>query len=45
MQKQAIATSTATMTWDYGLVAEVTERSWIVWILKRMREAVESKVS
>jgi replication fork protection complex subunit Tof1/Swi1 len=31
-------------TWNFGLVAELTERAWIVWILKRMREAVEEKV-
>ncbi|THH04072.1 hypothetical protein EW145_g5791 [Phellinidium pouzarii] len=30
-------------TWDFSLVAEVIERSWIIWILKRMREAVEDK--
>lgn len=30
--------------WRFGLIAEVTERSWIVWVLKRMREAVEEKV-
>ena len=30
--------------WNFGLIAEVTERSWIVWVLKRMREAVEEKV-
>ena len=30
--------------WSFDLVAEVVERSWIVWILKRMREAVEDKV-
>ncbi|CAL1710038.1 unnamed protein product [Somion occarium] len=29
--------------WEYGLVAEVTDRSWIVWVLRRMREAVEDK--
>ena len=29
----------------YGLVAEVTDRQWIVWVLKRMRGAVEDKVS
>ncbi|GLB39613.1 putative timeless-domain-containing protein [Lyophyllum shimeji] len=29
--------------WGFGLVAEVTERTWIVWVLKRMREAVEEK--
>ncbi|KAF9458264.1 timeless protein-domain-containing protein [Collybia nuda] len=29
--------------WRFGLIAEVTERSWIVWVLKRMREAVEEK--
>ena len=28
----------------YGLVAEVTDRNWIVWVLKRMRGAVEDKV-
>ena len=30
--------------WGFGLVAEVVERGWIVWVLKRMREAVEDKV-
>jgi hypothetical protein len=30
--------------WGFGLIAEVTERGWIVWVLKRMREAVEEKV-
>ncbi|KAH0831354.1 timeless protein-domain-containing protein [Lanmaoa asiatica] len=29
--------------WNLGLVAEVTDRSWIVWVLKRMREAMEEK--
>lgn len=28
----------------FGLIAEVIERGWIVWVLKRMREAVEEKV-
>lgn len=30
--------------WKFGLIAEVTERGWIIWVLKRMREAVEEKV-
>ena len=30
--------------WSFGLIAEVTERSWIIWVLKRMRDAVEEKV-
>ncbi|KAF5339101.1 hypothetical protein D9611_011155 [Ephemerocybe angulata] len=29
--------------WEFGLIAEVTERVWIVWVLKRMREAMEEK--
>ncbi|RXW22765.1 hypothetical protein EST38_g3081 [Candolleomyces aberdarensis] len=29
--------------WDFGLIAEITERVWIVWVLKRMREAMEEK--
>ncbi|KAG6820075.1 hypothetical protein H0H93_005603 [Arthromyces matolae] len=29
--------------WKFGLIAEVTERTWIIWVLKRMREAVEEK--
>ncbi|KDQ56583.1 hypothetical protein JAAARDRAFT_79123 [Jaapia argillacea MUCL 33604] len=29
--------------WSFGLIAEVTERGWIVWVLKRMREAVDEK--
>ena len=31
--------------WGFDLVGEIVERSWIVWILKRMREAVEEKVT
>lgn len=31
-------------TWSFGLVTEVIERDWIVWVLKRMREAVDEKV-
>ncbi|KAJ3842021.1 timeless protein-domain-containing protein [Lentinula raphanica] len=29
--------------YDFGLVAEVLERTWIVWVLKRMREATDEK--
>lgn len=29
--------------WSFGLIAEVIERGWIVWVLKRMREAVDEK--
>ena len=32
-------------SWDFGYIAEVIERSWIIWVLKRMREAAEDKVS
>ena len=27
--------------WKFGLIAEVTDRGWIVWVLRRMREAQE----
>lgn len=30
--------------WPFGLIAEVMERDWIVWVLKRMREAVDETV-
>ncbi|KAI6107784.1 timeless protein-domain-containing protein [Pisolithus croceorrhizus] len=30
--------------WSLGLVAEVTDRSWIVWVLRRMRGAMDEKV-
>ena len=30
--------------WDFGFVAEVTDRAWIAWVLKRMREALDAKV-
>lgn len=30
--------------WRFGLIAEVTDRAWIVWVLRRMREAQEEKV-
>ncbi|KAF4603011.1 Topoisomerase 1-associated factor 1 [Pleurotus pulmonarius] len=29
--------------WNFGLIAEVTEREWIVWVLRRMREALDEK--
>ncbi|PFH47597.1 hypothetical protein AMATHDRAFT_151707 [Amanita thiersii Skay4041] len=29
--------------WNFGLVAQVTEREWIGWAFKRMRGAVEEK--
>ncbi|KAH7926892.1 timeless-domain-containing protein [Leucogyrophana mollusca] len=29
--------------WNLGLIAEVTDRGWIVWVLKRMRGAMEEK--
>ncbi|KAI0089435.1 timeless protein-domain-containing protein [Irpex rosettiformis] len=30
-------------TWDFSMITEVTEAGWIVWVLKRMREAMEDK--
>lgn len=32
-------------SWEFELIGEVVERSWIIWMLKRMREAMEAKVS
>ncbi|KAG1740539.1 timeless protein-domain-containing protein [Suillus paluster] len=29
--------------WNLGLVAEVTDRGWIIWVLKRMRQAMDEK--
>ncbi|TFY75534.1 hypothetical protein EWM64_g8480, partial [Hericium alpestre] len=29
--------------WGFGLVGEVVERGWIVWVLKRMNGAIEEK--
>ncbi|TFY67030.1 hypothetical protein EVJ58_g1892 [Rhodofomes roseus] len=37
------ATQGSENAWSFGLVAEVTDRAWIVWVLKRMRQAVEEK--
>lgn len=31
-------------SWDPGFVAEVMDRAWIVWVLRRMREALDAKV-
>ena len=30
--------------WKFGYIAEVTDRGWIVWVLRRMREAHDEKV-
>ena len=40
----SLRTTDKSRTWGFGLIAEVTERNWIVWVLKRMREAVNEKV-
>ncbi|PPQ67837.1 hypothetical protein CVT24_003143 [Panaeolus cyanescens] len=29
--------------WSFGLISEVTDRNWISWVLKRMRESLEEK--
>jgi len=29
--------------WNFGVIAQVTEREWIGWVFKRMREAVDEK--
>ncbi|THU97519.1 timeless-domain-containing protein, partial [Dendrothele bispora CBS 962.96] len=29
--------------WNFNLIAEVVEREWIIWVLKRMREAGDEK--
>ena len=44
MQSKEQEKKTGEEKWSFGLIAEVTERSWIIWVLKRMREAVEEKV-
>ena len=31
--------------WRFGLIAEVADRAWIVWVLRRMRAAQDEKVS
>ncbi|KAF9484295.1 timeless-domain-containing protein [Pholiota conissans] len=43
MRSKEQAAKTGQDRWNFGLIAEVTERSWIIWVLKRMREAVEEK--
>ncbi|KAI0703047.1 timeless protein-domain-containing protein [Cytidiella melzeri] len=30
-------------TWEFSMITEVTEAGWIVWVLRRMREAMEEK--
>lgn len=34
----------ADMRWKFEMVAEVVEKSWIGWVLKRMRMAMDDKV-
>jgi replication fork protection complex subunit Tof1/Swi1 len=31
-------------TWEFSMITEVAETGWIVWVLRRMREAMEDKV-
>lgn len=45
--KQKTATTGSSYSrgpWGFGFVGEVVERSWIGWVLKRMRGALEEKV-
>jgi len=30
--------------WSFGLISDATERAYIIWVLKRMRQAIEEKV-
>lgn len=41
--KKECSTGTSNI-WGFDMVGEIVERSWIIWILKRMRQAVEDKV-
>lgn len=43
-QKEELQKKHDNSIWGFDLVGEVIERGWIIWILKRMREAVEEKV-
>lgn len=43
-QKEELQKKHDSSIWGFDLVGEVIERGWIIWILKRMREAVEEKV-
>lgn len=33
------------LRWRFEMVGEVVERSWVGWVLRRMRMAMEDKVS
>lgn len=34
-----------TLRWRFEMVAEVVERSWVAWVLRRMRMAMDDKAS
>ena len=44
-REKEVGAPPASEPWAFGLVGEVIERGWIVWVLKRMNGAVEEKVS
>ncbi|KAF8265674.1 timeless protein-domain-containing protein [Lactarius quietus] len=44
-QEKEVGAPAASEPWAFGLVGEVIERGWIVWVLKRMNGAVEEKFS
>jgi len=37
------ATSTSGQKWTFSLISQILERDWILWVLKRIREASEEK--
>jgi replication fork protection complex subunit Tof1/Swi1 len=30
--------------WSYGLIGEILDVPWVVWVMKRMRNAMDEKV-
>ncbi|KAH9060235.1 timeless protein-domain-containing protein [Lactarius vividus] len=42
-QEKEVGAPASEQPWAFGLVGEVIERGWIVWVLKRMNGAVEDK--
>ena len=43
-QKEGAQKDKNISVWSFDRIGEVIERGWIIWILKRMREAVDEKV-
>lgn len=44
LRAKEVSERQGSVKWGFDYIAEVMEREWLSWVLRRMREAVDNKV-